>query len=438
MIHGQIDAEFESLLIATLDEMIPKAYNAATGALQMDPEDSQWPIERIESSSAQGITLALTSFRAQTPRQRRSAVIGSALVAAAGIAALLVVQTHNTHGTNPAANQPSSAPPPATLVIPAAEVNSKVPYDEVAVASGTVGWFQLGDVSPALASRVGRVDRWSDEYTSTFFRCVDWDRSVVTFTCTKMEGGNFIDHTRYGTDIAVGVQLGDGLQAASVLWTLAQGSLWGYDAVTAPPAPTEIAVGSTIGLSYRNADDAYLVWQRSPGVIVWLKTSGFTDAELSQLATSVEPVQLPATLPLVSEIGTKVTDVHNTQQSMQLATIDGVRYAGIQLYSECTRVDQGPALVQTHDQSAPVVGAIAASGSPATLVVALADGETRSVPLVDTGLGVQSALYTPAHGETMMSAQLIDATGATVRTIDLAPAGISVTTVAGQPPTTGR
>jgi len=396
MIDEDTDTEFEALLTATLAEMIPAAHRAA------------------EHRSVIG--------RPRVRRDsRRFALVGSALVAAAGIAAFVLLQTHHVATPTPPAGQPPTGGTPATISVPSIDdEHSPVPFDGVAVAPGTIGWFHLGHTPAPLTARIGAEQRWSDAYTSIFFTCADWDRAKPMLTCTRLEGGNYISHTRYGSNLEIGTQLGDGVDAAKVLWAMAQGSLWGYDRQQSPPTPTVVRIGTIDGVSDRNGDTAYLAWQRSPGVVVWLKATGFTDAEMAQLAAAVEPVQLPATLPLITSIGTPANDLHGVRRWIHLASVHGVRCVGITLYNQCTRADQGPVLVHTLDGSDPAVGAVMDTGRAATLVVTLRNGDRRRVPLVVADLGLQTALYTQPSGVTMVAAEIVDASGATISTIDLA------------------
>lgn len=449
MIDEQTTAGFESLLIATLAEMIPKAHQASADLLSLRAEDEPgWTTKSLEEGdlphSPADVPMQAGPDRGGANKHpRRLALIGSALVAAAGIAAFAVVQTRDTDPAASPTSQPAQADPPGTIVVPSVEdENSAVPFDGVAIAPGTVGWFELGDLPTDLAARVGNIQTYTNDYASVFFRCVTWTEAGRSITCTKLAGGNYVQLSSFGPAPTVGAsnglgtQLGDGLDAAQVLWAVAQGSLWGYDSVTTPPTPTRVAIGPITGLSYRNGDSAYLAWERSPGVIVWLAATGYTDTEMAQLAASVRPAAL-SSLPLLVDIGAKVRDLNGMERSIHLATVKGVRCAGITLFTECTRLDQGAALVRTLDGSAPVVGAVAIAGPKESLVVTLGNGEQRVVALADAGLGLQTALYTPATGETMVSARISDATGATLRTMDLTSGQSPTTTISVlSPPTT--
>ena len=348
-------------------------------------------------------------------------------------------EVETTEPTLPAAHVPHT---PAVIEVPAVEdEHSKVSWDRVAIAPGTVGWFEIGNLPSALAARVGTIQSWSSDYTSIFFRCVKWTESASTVTCTKLAGGNYVETSSFGPAPAVGAsngigaQLGDGLQTAKVLWTMAQGSLWGYDEVTTPPTPTPVAIGSITGLSYRKGDSAYLAWQYAPGVIVWLAATGYTNAEMAEMAASARPAALPS-LPLLIAVGANVTDSNGVSRSLKVTSVNGVRCAGITVYTQCTRIDQGPALVRTLDQAGPAaVGAVVPSGTTASLVVTLVGGQLRTVPLTPAGLGIDTALYTAATGETLASAQVVGAAGAVLQTISLAPDPNqpTVTTVAVTP-----
>jgi hypothetical protein len=120
-----------------------------------------------------------------------------------------------------------------------------------------------------------------------------------------------------------------------------------------------------------------------------------------------------------------VNDLHGVRRWIHLASVHGVRCVGITLYTECTQIGQGPVLVRTLDGSDPAVGAVMDTGRDATLVVTLRNGDRRRVPLAVAGLGLQTALYTPASGETMAAAEIVDSTGATIAAIDLVNASTS-------------
>ena len=363
---------------------------------------------------------------ATPPRRPYLAIAASVVVVLAGVAGLIAVRADDRTPAGSPSNPDSQAASPAVIEVPSVEnETSKVPWDQIAIAPGTVGWFEFGDLPADLAARVGKITSYSNDYSSVFFHCVTWTENDGTITCTKLAGGNYVQLSYFGPAPAtgasngLGTQLGDGLDAAQVLWAVAQGSLWGYDTVTAPPKPTPVAIGSITGLSYRSGDSAYLAWERAPGVILWLAATGYTDQDMAQLAASVRPVTVTS-LPLLIDVGSTATDSYGLPRSLKVASVDGIRCASITLYTECTRIDQGPALVRTLDGSGPAVAAIVPSGTTASLVVALADGQVRTVPLTATGLNINTAIYAAVAGETMSSAQIVNANGEVMQRITLA------------------
>ena len=95
MIDDQIDAEIEALLIATLDEMIPKAHRASARRQQIrlaEPKTTTPTAAEetfVESFDAAGFSARRDRIHTAR-RHRRVAVVGSMLVAAAGVAAFAV------------------------------------------------------------------------------------------------------------------------------------------------------------------------------------------------------------------------------------------------------------------------------------------------------------------------------------------------------------
>ena len=422
----------------TIDQAIQSAFVdlvARTPELGPTPLPAHQP-PALNTAHTDAYSVALGTSRTRS-RSRRVALLGSAVVAAAGLAVFVLIESREASAPSPMS--PSSVPAtPGTIPFaPVEDENSTVPWDEVAIAPGTVGWFQLGDIPPALSARIGQAHHWSHAYTSQFFQCETWTETDSKIACSKLAGGNYISHNSYGADVEVGVQLGDGLEPAAVLWQLAQGSLWGYDTVTTPPEPVQVPIGTITGWSYRNDDDlAYLVWERAPGEIVWLKTQGFTDVEMSQLATVTEPAVLPAALPVLIPIGTSVTDLNGLERRLKLASFDGIRCVGISMFNQCTRVDQGPALVRSLDGSAPTVAAVAPIGTAASLVVTLGNGERVEVALTDARLGLETAIYSPPAGVTMLRASVNDSTGAPIQTLELAPSSDQPAQTTSAAPTT--
>lgn len=418
--------QLDRAITAALDDLV-----ARTPTLGVTPTEA-----RRAALTATKIPADIDRYPIAPPsrsvRRPRLAAIASLLVAGLGLAAFVLVKTRDvdTSGSSvPPAQSPTTRPgTPATIQVPSVEdEHSKVPWDRIAVAPGTIGWFQLGDLAPDLAARVGPIQAWSDEYTSIFFRCVAWTEAGSTVTCTKLAGGNYIATSTFGPtpdsgpSSGVGTQLGDGLDPAQVLWTLAQDSLWGYDEVTTPPVPTQIAVGSITGVSYRHGNSAYLVWERSPGVIVWVEANGFTDTEMAELAAAVHPATLPSTLPLLLTVGASVNDSNGLSHTLKVSSVNGIRCAGLTMFTECTRIDQGPAIIQSLGAGTPAVAAVAPSGTPASLVVTLVGGGQRSVTLAAAGLEIQTAIYAAVTGETLSSARVVDATGTVLQQLSLAP-----------------
>ena len=417
---------------------LDRAIRATLGdiiAVAPEPDDQPTQLMRVGSATA-------------TATRRRYLAVAASVVVLAGVAGLIALRTNDRTPAG-STSDPTNAPGavPAVITVPSVEnENSPVPWDRVAIAPGTVGWFELGDLPAGLAARVGKIHTYSSDYSSVFFRCVTWTENDGSITCTKLAGGNYVQLSYFGPAPAtgasngIGTQLGDGLDAAQVLWAVAQGSLWGYDSVTTPPEPTRVAIGSVTGLSYRNGDSAYLAWERAPGVILWLAATGYTDSEMAQLAASARPATL-SSLPVLIDVGSSVTDSQGVSRSLKVTSVNGIRCAGITIDTQCTRIDQGPALVHTLDGSGPAVAAIVPSGTTASLVVTLADGQQRTVPLTGAGLDINTAIYAATDKETLSGAQIVNATGEVLQRITLAPnpgqPTTSTVSVAPASPTSG-
>ena len=112
---------------------------------------------------------AISVQPARSDRHRpRVALVGSLVVAALGLSAFVIVKTREvetTEPTLPAAHVPHT---PAVIEVPAVEdEHSKVSWDRVAIAPGTVGWFEIGNLPSALAARVGTIQSWSSAANSS-------------------------------------------------------------------------------------------------------------------------------------------------------------------------------------------------------------------------------------------------------------------------------
>ena len=93
------------------------------------------------------------------------------------------------------------------------------PWDDITVAPGTVGWYDLDTavVPNDLAARLGEPMVWDTSYMMNFYRCPNWQAgtgSVVDgtldatgITCDGLEGG-YREVVEFGDTLGVGTGIG--------------------------------------------------------------------------------------------------------------------------------------------------------------------------------------------------------------------------------------
>ncbi len=293
------------------------------------------------------------------------------------------------------------------------------PWDPIAIAPGTIGWFEAGDNLPdGLAAR--RELAGGPGGLAGFFVCREWtlDSSGAP-TCTELGGGNGVEQVTYGDQLGVGVELGN-IDARTQLWAQAQGSLWGYDEVMEPPEPTTVDIDGIEGYGYRSGDRAYLAWEYQPGVVVWLNGQGLDDIQLADIAAEVHPVELPAELPLLlqlADLGT--TEVgpgsSSANSAFKLGYLDGQPCVGIELWEQCASLD-APAIFGAAvwgDGKADRYAAIAPVGTDATMRVNLYELGWQTIPLEATAFGFDIATWA-GDTDRILAAELVSADGRTL------------------------
>lgn len=315
-----------------------------------------------------------------------------------------------------AATNPGTMPstPSAGGLIDVPQMDSDVyrpPWDPIAVAPGTIGWFEFGDGVPASVADLEPVEYAADDdVRAGFFRCLDWTISDEAPTCIQLTGGNGVEHNTYGDRLGLGVALGSST-AREQLWLQAQGSLWGYEEVAEAPEPTIISFGSTEAVSYRNGDHAYIAWEHAPGVVVWLQSRGLDDTELATVAAGVRPAELPSELPVLISLNDPQPvpsgpGSNSEEQSVKLGFLDGHACVGIVMWEQCASTS-GPAIFSSSDGE--TVAAIASTGSDVLLDIDLGTGDER-IEMDPTGFGFDLAVF-DAGGRPIESAQLVTPTG---------------------------
>lgn len=306
-------------------------------------------------------------------------------------------------------------------------------WDEVKLAPGTVGWYDVNnaDLPDELAVRLGGQIYWDLPYLMGSFRCPNWDAgagSVVDgtidaagVTCDGLQGG-YREFVEFGANLSVGTGFGrsdwtnnEVPTIETLLFGLADGSLWGYETHDTPPEPTRHDIDGVEAVSYRVGDHAYLVLEPTPGTFVWLNGRGLSDPELESVAEALEPEYLVATVPVPLVLGPDSPGgtVDGSAQ-LQLVWIDGVPCVSFDLSIECTPADSGPALVVAGRDGRgqqPSVAAIVPAGDDYRLTVALFGiDEWQTVPRTFIGLGLATYVYRPSD-ERLFSARLADPDG---------------------------
>jgi|GEM_PF-4141022 len=395
----------------------------------------------LDSATAQQMAGAESLDRSQSAESRRwtgltvglaaatVAVVGLGFLAAqrdqpaAPLASSPAPTTVFAETTTPAASETAVSSSGGIIEVPQSDSDAyRPPWDPIAIAPGTIGWFEFGDGVPASVSDPEPAEPTpyaEDDVTrSAFFRCVDWTISDDDApTCTQLAGGNGVEHTSYGDQLGVGVALGPST-VGEQLWVQAQGSLWGYEEVTEPPEPTTITFGDTEAVSYRNGDHAYLAWDHAPGVVVWLQSRGLDDTELAFVAAGVRPAELPSELPVLISLNDpqpvpsgpgSISD----ERSVKLGFLDGEACVGIVMWEQCTST-AAPAVFASPDGE--TLAAIAPTGTGVLLDIDLGTASER-LEMDPTGFGFDLAVFDNGD-RPIESLQLVTPTGDTVADAD--------------------
>ena len=306
------------------------------------------------------------------------------------------------------------------------------PWDDIAVAPGTVGWYDLDTavVPNDLAARLGEPMVWDTSYMMNFYRCPTWQAGTGSvadgtldatgITCDGLEGG-YREVVEFGDTLGVGTGIGRSdwtnnelPTIETLLFGLANGSLWGYEDHDTPPEPTRHDIDGVNAVSYRVDDHAYLVLEPTPGTFVWLHARGLSDTDLEAAARALEPVELPDALPVPIVLGPDLADTHGSTQ-LKLMWLDGRPCVGLHTAATaCTPADAGPALITASigaEGQRPSVAAITPAGDDYQLTIALFGiDEWQTVPRTFIGLGITSYVYPPSN-ERLFEARLTDPNG---------------------------
>ena len=378
------------------------------------------------------------SGSASSPRRTALVVVAAAGLLIGGSLALLT--DHRSESQVPAAETASESGPATTILsFPSSTTISPDDpslWEPIRVAPATVGWYEFGDIPASLTSRVGAVESWTSDYTASFYRCATYTVDAEGPICTGLIGGNFVAPTTFAGTGELGTHLGD-MSTADLAWTLAQGSLWGYDEVTSAPPPTPVAVGDHAGLMYSNADTSYLVWEQTSGVHLWIRATDVPTDDMVGLALTVRPAILPDHLPLPIIVDTVSPSGAPAYDELVIGSHPGMPLCA-QINSSDGCVSLPPltdvAMVVGNNGEVGQIAAVAAIfplGSADRLRVDLAGADSVTVEPVVSPLGFQYAIFRPVGTERIIGGGAVAPDGSVVATATLStvPAGATPTTI---------
>ena len=372
---------------------------------------------------------------------RRTALV---VVAAAGLligGSLALLTDHHSESQIPAAETASESGPETTILsFPSSTTISPDDpslWNPIRVAPGTVGWYEFGDISASLTSRVRAIESWTTDYTASFYRCATYTVDAEGPICTGLIGGNFVAPTTFAGTGELGTHLGD-MSTADLAWTMAQGSLWDYSDVTSAPPATPVAVGGHAGLMYSNADTSYLVWEQAPGVHLWIRATDIPTDDMVALALTVRPATLPDHLPLPIIVDTVSTSGAPSYNELVIGSHPGMPLcAQINSSNGCVSVPPltDVAMVVGNDGVDGQISAVAAIfplGSTDRLRVDLADADPVTVEPVVSPLGFRYAIFRPGTERITGGGTVApDGSVVAVATLSTVPTGLTPTTISG-------
>lgn len=313
------------------------------------------------------------------PRPVLLAVTAAGLLVGIGISVGLG-QRSSGPGDAPRAPVPvaTASLPPGAIAVPQAFTDpAPAVWDDVPMAAGVVGWYDVGDAVP------GRVaDEFADpRYLARFLRCARWtgDGRTDPPTCDAVQGGVLSGGVNYrpstARELGVMSSIGTDVDVKAAAWAQADGSVWGYETFTTPPDPNPFSVGGVSVFGYRNGDHAQLTWQPAPGNIVSLDGRGFTDEELLALVSQLRPVTLPSVLPLTFQVRAPAK-----RPALVVGWLRGRRCATFDPDHSCVPFGEGDAIVQggAFFGQVPAVAALVAPASTARFDVEVAGGDHRT------------------------------------------------------------
>ena len=327
--------------------------------------------------------------------------------------------------------------------------------DTIQITPRTIGWFVAGTGLPpdlaklpiSYAGSQAAVDPTEADPLgpSALFECASWTANIpddghLAATCSGLVGGDLVSQVNYGDRLGIGVDLGSATTAQELLWMVADGGLWGYERFPNPPVPTEVAVGDATGYLYRNGDRAVLAWEHSPGVLVWLQSTGIDDATLATIARGTYPAPLPDRLALPLVVGPAHTlrglgDLKTDQ--LKWASIDGHSCVGFTV-TRCTPLDGEPHLITEAFDDQMLIGAVWTAGDIG-LRVHLTSGDIVDVPRTFVGLEPISETHVAQYRSGDVAGfELVDGAGASIPDIAVQSTPPSLTTIVVGGPLDGQ
>ena len=382
--------------------------------------------------------------RSSSPRRAALVAVAAAGLLIGGCLALLT--DHHSETLIPAAETstyastaPTAATFPPTTEVP---VDDPTTWDPIRVAAGTLGWYEFGEVSAALASSLTDLQSWTTDYTARFYLCSSYTVDADGPICTGLRGGNFVAPSTFAGTGELGTHLGD-ISTADLAWILARDSSLGYGEVTGAPPATPVAVGDHAGLMYSKSGTSYLVWEQAPGVHLWIRATGWTTDDMVGLALTVRPATLPDRLPLALIVDSVSPSGAPSFDDLLIGSHHGMPLcAEVDALDGCVSLPpvSDVAMVVGTDPSGALsaVAAVSPVGSVDRLRVELDGGERVTVAPAVSPLGFQYSIFRPGTAR-ITAAHMVapdDSIVATATLSTVVPASSSAATTTSIPAAT--
>lgn len=313
---------------------------------------------------------------------RRWLAVAAAAIVVVGVGALVAIErpSSDTQDVAPAA-QPPTVSPSTEQSFGSSELCDDAGcdnFDPLPVVAGAATFYR-SDTAAGLGPESIRLDRFEH-----LTRCAEL--TLDGTSCARIEGIAGVGLVAYAaTGGSTSVQVGTTFTTISPTeyaqrWGPTQGG----------GETSAVVVRGHDGVRYSNEDRPAVVWQESPGVLVWVAVDATFDDELLEIAEGVNPVdpaEQPTSIPhrvVVPGLGEPWDAEDNDGDGVLVGLHDGVECVGFGNISHCGTSIEDRVIVRTAGDALRVAGS-----TPSDVV------KVRVTTSADVGAEVDTVVFSP-------------------------------------------